>query len=211
MPSDALPLATTTDNPWLNFFVSARWGEVTVAQILVKRTPGGFELRHIDDAKEEVGKLKAMRPIDARKIANFNAAGEYRPLKSTPDLPRGWMIRANSPPELEEALNHFYPNVLADRFALNQKPPPITGYREFTARQTGMYRITTFLSDADLGRVISGLCATKCLKQRLWTSGAIPTDPPEKKSAIPCLEPCAILLEAARKEVRALQQGDAST
>ena len=210
MPSDVLPLAKN-DNPWLNFFISARWDEVTVAQVLVKRTAGGFELRHVEDAAEEVGKLKAMRPIDARKVANFNAAGEYRPLKSTPDLPRGWMIRANSPQELEEALNHFYPNALADRFALNQKPAAITGYRDFTARQTGMYRITTFLSDADLERVIGGVCSTKCLKQRLWTSGAIPTDPPEKKSAIPCLEPCAILLEAARKEVRALQQGDAST
>src|SRR5687767_8894635 len=100
MPSDALPPATTTDNPWLNFFITARWDEVKVAQVLVKRTPGGFELRHVDDANEEVGKLKAVRPIDARKIANSTAAGEYRPLKSTPDLPRGWMIRANSAPEL---------------------------------------------------------------------------------------------------------------
>lgn len=204
MPSDASPPATS-DNPWLNHFISARWNEVVIAQILVKRTAGGFELRHIADESADVGKLKAIRFGDARKIANFNSAGEYRPLKSTPDLPRGWMLRANSPAELEEALNHFYPNALADRFALNQTPPPITGYRELTARQTGMYRITTFLADTDLARVIENLCATKCLKQRLWTSGQISTDPPEKKSAIPCLEPCALLLESARKEVRALQ------
>jgi hypothetical protein len=210
MPSDASPLAKT-DNPWLNFFIGARWDEVVIAQVLVKRTAGGFELRHVDDAGAEVGRLKAVRAIEARRIANFTAAGEYRPLKSTADLARGWMIRANSAEELGEALNHFYPNSLADRFALNQKPTPITGYREFTARQTGMYRITTFLSDADLERVIGGLCSAKCLKQRLWTSGAIPTERPEGKSAIPCLEPCAILLEAARKEVRALQQGDAGT
>ena len=205
MPSDASPRAQT-DNPWLAEFVNARWNEVVIAQVVVKRTPGGFELRHVADERAEVGTLKAIRPNDARKIANFNSAGEYRPLKSTPDLPRGWLVRANSAEELEEALNHFYPNALADRFALNQNPPPITGYREFTARQTGMYRITTFLSDADLARVIENLCTTKCLKQRLWTSGEIPTDAPEKKSAIPCLEPCAILLEAARKEVRALQE-----
>jgi hypothetical protein len=207
MPSDALPRAQN-DNPWLNYFLNARWEEVIIAQVCVKRTPGGFELRHIDDARAEVGTLKAIRPGDARLIANFNSTGEYRPLKSTPDLPRGWVVRANSPEELEEALNHFYPNALADRFALNQTPPPITGYREFTARQTGMYRITTFLSDNNLARVIENLCTTKCLKQRLWTSGEIPTDPPEKKSAIPCLEPCAILLEAARKQVRALQEAE---
>jgi hypothetical protein len=71
-----------------------------------------------------------------------------------------------------------------------------------------MYRITTFLSDTDLARVIENLCTTKCLKQRLWTSGQIPTDPPETKSAIPCFESCAVLLEAARKQVRALQEAD---
>jgi hypothetical protein len=205
MPSDASHRAPN-DNPWLAHFIDARWDEVVIAQVLVKRTAGGFELRHVADERAEVGALKAIRPSDARKIANFNAAGEYRPLKSTPDLPSGWMVRANSPEELEEALNNFYPNALADRFALNQTPPPITGYREFTARQTGMYRITTFLSDADLARVIENLCAKKCLKQRLWASGEIATDPPEKKSAIPCFEPCAILLEAARKEVRVLQE-----
>jgi hypothetical protein len=194
------------DNPWLKDFIAARWDEVVIAQVLVKRTPGGFELRHISDADTNVGDLKPMRPADARKIANFNSAGEYRPLKSTSNLSRGWMIRANSPQDLEEALNHFYPNALADRFALNQKPPPITNYRAFTERQTGMYRITTFISDADLARVIENFCTTKCLKQRLWTSGEIPTDAPEKKSAIPCLEPCAILLEAARKQVRAIQE-----
>jgi hypothetical protein len=207
MPSDASPRAQT-DNPWLADFINARWDEIVIAQIIVKRTPGGFELRHTADERAEVGTLKAIRPIDARKIANFNTAGEYRPLKSTGDLPRGWLVRANSAEELEEALNHFYPNALADRFALNQAPPPITCYREFTARQTGMYRITTFLSDPDLARVIENLCTTKCLKQRLWTSGEIPTDPPQIKSAIPCLEPCAILLEAARKEVRMLQEAE---
>lgn len=201
-PSEDSPL----DNPWLNYFVAARWDEVVIAHVLVKRTSGGFELRHTSNGNTKVGDLKAMRPQDARKIANFNSDGEYRPLKSTPDLPNGWMIRANSPQELEEALNHFYPNALADRFALNQKPPPITSYRAFTERQTGMYRITTFLSDANLARVIDNLCTSKCLKQRLWTSGEIPTDSVENKSAIPCLEPCAILLEAARKEVRAIQE-----
>lgn len=207
MPSDASPRAQT-DNPWLAYFINARWDEVVIAQVLVKRTPGGFELRHIADERAEVGTLKAIRPGDAREIANFTSAGEYRPLKSTPDLPRGWLVRANTSEELEQALNQFYPNALADRFALNETPPPITGYREFTARQTGMYRITTFLSDTDLARVIENLCTTKCLKQRLWTSGEIPTDPPEKKSAIPCLEPCAILLEAARKEVRTRQEAE---
>ena len=207
MPSDALPRAQN-DNPWLRFFIDAPWDEVTIAQVVVKRTPGGFELRHTADKGVELGELKAIRPIDARKIANYTEAGTYRPLKSAPDLQRGWLLRANSQEELGEALNHFYPNALADRYALNQTPLPITGYREFTARQTGMYRITTFLSDAEVAKVIETVCAVNCLKQRLWTVGEYPSDKPSEKSAIPCLEPCAILLEAARKQVRDLQKSE---
>jgi hypothetical protein len=205
MRSDALP-NEKNDNPWLAHFINARWEEVIIAQVAVKRTAGGFELRHTSDNGADDGDLKAIRPIDARKIANFTKEGRYRPLKSAPDLPRGWLVRANSPEELEEALNHFYPGALADRYALNQMPPPITGYREFTARQTGMYRITTFLADNEVGAVIGNVCNAGCLKQRLWTVGKYPTDKPEEKSAIPCLEPCAIFLECARKEVRELQK-----
>lgn len=206
MPSaDSRPEAI--ENPWLRDFVAGDWSERIVGQVLVRRSGSGFELRHIGDEKLREG-LKAVIPREARTLANLNAAGEFRPLKSTRDLQRGWLIRANSPEELEEALQHFYPNALADRFALRQSPPPITGYREFTARQSGMYRITTFLTDIDLARVIERICSTICLKQRLWTAGQIPTDPIEAKSAIPCLEPCAILLEAARKEVRALQEAE---
>jgi hypothetical protein len=207
MPSDALPNEKSIDNPWLAYFINARWDEVIVAQVIVKRTAGGFELRHTSDKTADLGDLKAIRPTHARKIANFTKDGRYRPLKSAPDLPRGWLVRANSPDELEEALNHFYPNALADRYALNQTPP-ITGYREFTARQTGMYRITTFLSDNEVSAVIDNVCTADCLKQRLWTVGEYPTDKPNEKSAIPCLEPCAILLESARKEVRDRQKSE---
>lgn len=206
MPSDALPNEKKSDNPSLDHFINARWDEVMIAQVLVTRTAGGFELRHTADKSGHVRNLREIRPIDARKIANFTKEGRYRPLKSAPDLPRGWLLRANSPEELEESLNHFYPNALADRYALNQTPQPITGYREFTARQTGMYRITTFLSDTEVSDVIAGVCTAGCLKQRLWTVGKVPTDEPHVKSAIPCLEPCAILLESARKEVRDLQK-----
>ena len=48
-----------------------------------------------------------------------------------------------------------------------------------------------------------------CLKQRLWTVNGLPPDSSEEKSLIPCLEPCALLLEFARKAMR-LEQAVAS-
>ena len=48
MRSDALP-NEKNDNPWLAHFINARWEEVIIAQVAVKRTAGGFELRHTSD------------------------------------------------------------------------------------------------------------------------------------------------------------------
>ena len=85
----------------------------------------------------------------------------------------------------------------------------MTSYREFTARQTGMYRITTKLNDAIAGAVIRACCHQDfCLKRRLWTVDGLPADLPEAKSALPCLEPCAILLEFARKIGRIEQEAE---
>lgn len=205
MPFEDSRLAAI-ENPWLRDFLAGDWAEIIIGQILARRSGEGVELRHVDDAGADAGSLKNIRASEARALANFNAAGAFRPLKSSRDLKAGWILRAGTPSEVEEALQHFYPGALPDRFALRATPPPITGYREYVGRQTGMYRITTFLADADLERVIARVCSALCLKQRLWTSGEIPTDAIAAKSAIPCLEPCAILLEAARKEVRALQE-----
>jgi hypothetical protein len=70
-----------------------------------------------------------------------------------------------------------------------------------------MYRITTFLTDAEAFAMAGKCCSpTYCLKQRLWTVEGLPLDQLEGKSLIPCLEPCAILLEYARKVVRTSQR-----
>ena len=70
----------------------------------------------------------------------------------------------------------LYPGAIADLYATREGAAPVTNYREFTDRQTGMYRITTFLSDADAGLTIQKCCAPEfCLKRRLWSvSGLSP-------------------------------------
>ena len=144
---------------------------------------------------------------ESRHFAQFNAAGEFRPLKSAPDLRRGWRLSVANDTELETALTHLYPGAVPDWFAAQSPNPPVTNYREYTARQSGMYRITAMLTDAQAAEVINTVCdKTRCLKHRLWTVAEILVDPPAAKSLIPCLEPCAVLMESARKELRASQQ-----
>ncbi len=108
--------------------------------------------------------------------------------------------------ELEAALQHLYPGAITDWFAAQAQPAPVTHYREFTDRQTGMYRVTTMLSDEQAAVMARACCHRRfCLKRRLWTVGSLGPEASGEKSLIPCLEPCAILLEFARKALSELE------
>jgi hypothetical protein len=151
--------------------------------------------------------LREIGLSDARELAQFTASGEFRPLKSAPNLQRGWRMVASDDDELDSALGRLYPGAIADWFAAQSSNPPATHYREYTNRQSGMYRITTMLDDAQVTEVIGGVCDRgHCLKRRLWTIEGLSPDAASEKSIIPCLEPCAVLMEAARTAVRSEQR-----
>src|SRR5262245_28581068 len=201
----------STANPALEKFAASIGEELAVAQVLIRRLPRGFELRHEADRALAARSLRPVALSELRALAQSTATGAFRPLKSAPTLVSGWTATAENPEQLELALNQLYPGFIADWFAAQSASPPITHYREFTERQTGMYRITTMLTDEQAAQVICACCHSRfCLKQRLWTISGLDADPAETKSIIPCLEPCAILLEFARKGAR-LEQEEKAT
>jgi hypothetical protein len=190
-------------NPALSAFVAGFETETSFGQAWIRRMERGFELRHVADRECDPAALRLLGENDIRPLAQFTAPGAFRPLKSAPNLQRGWRAAPRDEEALGAALNQLYPGAVADWFAAQAPRPPVTSYREFTGRQTGMYRITTRLDDAAAGAVIRACCQKDfCLKRRLWTVDGLPPDPPAAKSALPCLEPCAILLESARKTAR---------
>jgi len=194
-------------NPALERLLSAFRDELEFAQVLVRRVDRAFELRHIRDQQVPVERLRTIAIEGLRDLAQKTASGAFRPLKSAPNLQRGWRTVTRTPEELELTLGHLYPGALADWLAVEQGPAPVTHYRPFTERQTGMYRITTKLDDSEVAQVIRACCGARfCLKRRLWTIEQTEVDAPLAKSIIPCLEPCALLLELARTAVR-INQG----
>ena len=193
----------TIENPALKAFVAQMGAQVVLAQVLIRRNVGRYELRHVQDRDAAAESLRAVRPVEARLLAQFTSVGEFRPLKAAPTLPTGWRIMAATDAELEQALSGLYPGALADWHAARTTNPPVTNYRSYTERQSGMYRITAKLTDALAAEVIKEGCdPAQCLKRRLWTVSGLEPDPPGNKSLIPCLEPCAVLLELARKAAR---------
>lgn len=195
------------NNPALAAFCALLAPELVLAQVLVRRQAGSFELCHVSDRAAAPESLRAVAVSELRALANHTAAGEFRPIKAAPNLRAGWRCVVANETEVELALNQLYPGAIADWFVAQQATPPVTHYRDFTARQTGMYRITTMLTDTQAGQMIRACCDARfCLKRRLWTVDGLAPDTTDSKSRIPCLEPCAVLMEFARKAVRIEQE-----
>ena len=199
--------AVSLPNPALDAFIASIPPEKIWAQVLIQVADGTFTLRHLADRDLPSAELKTVSIPDLRKLAMFNAAGQFRPLRSAPDLSRGWIFTCNPAAELWRALQELYPGSIPDWFAAQSATPPVTNYRDFTNRQTGMYRISQLLTDDQAAAAIRACCHPRfCLKHRRWSVQGLEPDSAETKSSIPCLEPCAVLLELARKTARIEQE-----
>jgi len=194
---------TAAASPALQAFIAQLGDELVLAQVLIRRLPRGYELRHETDRRRAETELRQVPPDGLRALAQSTDRGAFRPLKSAPNLQSGWQATPGDDAELGAALEQLYPGAVADWFAAHRQQPPVTGYREFTARQTGMYRITTMLTDEQATQAIRACCHRRfCLKQRLWAVDGLNPDDAQEKSLIPCLEPCALMLEFARLAAR---------
>ena len=149
-----------------------------VGQILVRKTSaGGFSLSHRDE--EAADQLKIFRaPEDAVEIAKYDDAGNYRPLKTAPNLRRGWRLELETLEDLRHALDYFYPGRLAMFAAWKSHKLQTTPLRETLDRQSGMYRVAAKISDSQIDNLVGNFCRSNggCLRTILWkrdASGAI--------------------------------------
>jgi sirohydrochlorin cobaltochelatase len=201
-----------------------------LGQILIQKIPiGRFVLSHRDD--ETLDTLKSFRGAeDAIDIAKYDDAGNYRPLKTSPDLRHGWRLELDSVEELRRALDYFYPGRLAVFAAWKSNKLETTSLRETLDRQSGMYRVAAKISDSRINDLVADFCRSDggCLRTILWKrdrEGAIASTKLSKEkfdsacdqaaasslpgSALPatvpllCQEACNLLVAECRKIVKA--------
>ena len=179
-----------------------RGGE-SIGQIAIAHVHEGWELRHGDDAGRTDLALHENAEA-ARHLANLDAAGNFRPLKTAPTLVRGWRLVLPDAAAVRRALDYFYPAMTGIwRSHTRRELMPVV-LRETLARQTGMYRVTQKLTDEQARTLINGFCAG-CLKHRLWEiSAPNPTAPSFQKNSLPllCHEACNLLVAKARAAVK---------
>ena len=195
----------------------------SIGQIAIEcRDDGSFTLSHREDTTR--ADLTAHeRPEDAAELARFDDAGNYRPLKTAPNLRHGWRLTLANLTELRTALDLFYPGRPAAFFAFETHELVATPFRETLGRQTGMYRIAAQIDDPAADELIGNFCRSDggCLRTILWRrddAGIVASTrlPPEKfdplhdqtgagRPVVPllCQEVCNLLVAEARKVVQA--------
>jgi sirohydrochlorin cobaltochelatase len=146
-------------------------------QILVRKTGDDFVLCHRDDEAHDDLEI-FQYPEDATEIARYDDAGNYRSLKTAPNLRHGWRIELRTSDELKRALDHFYPGRLEVFVAWQRGQLRTTPVRETLDRQSGMYRIAAKISDDQIDDLVADFCRSNggCLRTILWKrdqSGAI--------------------------------------
>src|SRR6476660_4921500 len=139
-------------------------------QILIQKgDDSAFVLLHRDDASLDL--LQTHREAqDAAEIAKYDDAGNYRPLKTAPNLRRGWRLELASVDELRRALDYFYPGRLAVFAAWKSGYLRTTALRETLDRQSGMYRAAERISDSQINDVVADFCRSDscCIRTILW-------------------------------------------
>src|SRR3989442_3911441 len=145
-----------------------------VGEILVRRTrTGGFVLSHRDDKAAD--QLKVFRSAeDGIEIAKHADAGNYRPLKTAPNLRHGWRLELETFEDLRHALDYFYPGRLAVFAAWKSDKLQTTSLRETLDRQSGMYRVAAKISDSQINDLVADFCRSDggCLRTILWKRDA---------------------------------------
>jgi len=200
-----------------------------IGQIAIQKLDDGvLALSHRDD--ETRNDLKLFHsPDDAIEIARYDDAGNYRPLKTAPNLQHGWRLELTTLDALSRALDYFYPGRLAVFAAWKSGRLRTTPVRDTLDRQSGMYRVAAKISDEQIDCVVGDFCRSDggCLRTILWKrdkqgTAASTKLPPEKfdpaygqvraptqpGSAIPatvpllCQEACNLLVAECRKVVK---------
>lgn len=181
-------------------WVAESEGGRVFGQVRIEATGTGFSLCHAEDA-DGAGLAVSTDPREAREIARLTESGEHRPLKSSPNLRRGWKLEVSDEKELASAMSYLYPAGIVHWYLDREGKLETTSFRENAARQSGMYERVKHLSDEAVQNAARACCEDAvCLKKTLWD---VDEDTPLRSERgdgeIPCPEPCSVFVSFARR------------
>lgn len=186
-------------------------GDETIGQV---RISGRYVLSHCDDAEDDAKEVFS-DPYDAIDIARYDDEGNFRPLKSAPNLRHGWRLELRDADQVLQALDFLYPAAIGTAREFKEDKLHVFPLRNTLKRQSGMYAVVKSISHEQACHLIEDTCTSPngCLKKILWNieeedfSHLSPrsSSPSASVESIPllCPEACNLLIAAGRKVVKA--------
>ncbi len=168
---------------------------------LLATASDSYELRHVADATLPLDDLlTSCDPYRARAIAQTDAAGEHRPLKTAPTLRRGWALVGLDAGGLWTALDYLYPACAVHWYAGVTGSLRTSSWEETAARQSGMYAAVGQLPAPAVDRGVAACCGDAvCLRSVAWHEVPAPEAAADPEAArVPCPEACSIFVSFAR-------------
>lgn len=197
-------------------------GEVSLVQL----TGGALQLTH-RSTNSTAGETPMLQNVDfapeeALEIAKFDDAGNYRPLRTAPNLRHGWTITVPSVADARKVIDAIYPARLAAWSAWKLGRLTMTPLRHTLHRQSGMYRVAAKIADEQIDDLVGNFCRSDggCLRTILWrrdldghvASTKLPstkfnpafdqTARAERCIPLLCQEACNLLITACRDVVK---------
>jgi hypothetical protein len=168
--------------------------------------PGSFEILHREDGALQQNELQTFRDVfAARTIAQTNARGAHRPLKTAPNLKRGWLLTDLDGKRVCQAMDYLYPACVAHWQGGLSGTLEITDWVATAARQSGMYSAVG-LHPPDAVQDLTRACCSEavCLREVAWgfdgdSRPGVGTPRAEHEARVPCPEACSLFISLARK------------
>jgi sirohydrochlorin cobaltochelatase len=164
---------------------------------------GRFEVRHELDADVPADALRTFTdPEAALEIVLTTEGGRIRPLRTSPDLRRGWRLTGLDAEGLWVVYAHLYPAAPIHAFLHTRGELRIVPFEVAAGRQTGMYAGVSHLQGSSLAELVRRRCGAGCLRVPVWHPSAGATEPFAERAgsrvSVPCNEPCSLLISEAR-------------
>lgn len=110
----------------------------------------------------------------------------FRPLATSIDLPRDWVVRVERRTQIHAVAETVYPGVIAEW--ARRETLAITSLEALAARQTGVYSQIDQLAPERRAQIVEQVCG-RCIRQPTWFSG--------ERAPIPCAEACNFWMSRA--------------
>lgn len=179
-------------------------GEVLLSKCAETNT---WLARHIRDKAADSDSLQALNTVqEIREMVKYDKDGEYRPLKTAPNMKCGWIISDPDITSFYTKVDALYPAAYATSARYFEGRLAAVPLRQTLDRQTGMYQFAKGITDQHANQIMRDTCAKGCLRTIAW-----PIDDSCPVSQLPnqgrnislvCTEACTFAVTEARRLAR---------